>query len=226
MIAKPLAVFRADFPDDQVEDARNIVLLGGRNVAEAIGQLLRDGGCEVSGIEYDDPRGWAFFAKFQGEVFNCQTTSFYPRFFFDIYGPPRNPHKLQIFTEFTRLVDTALRDDGRFHDVQWYLRKDAPDPWGYDEDSPAPIDLEAAARTKAELRRERLRERRAGCGCWVAPLALLVAIFGLYAAVGGLARLAAGASDGAQQTAIGVVIFVVGAGAVWALTRLALGQRR
>jgi hypothetical protein len=66
MTPKPLAVFTAHFPDDQVEDERDIVLLGGRNVALAIRRLASDSGCAVSGLDYDTLKGWGFEATFRG----------------------------------------------------------------------------------------------------------------------------------------------------------------
>jgi hypothetical protein len=211
MTPKPLAVFTADFPDDQVADVRDVVLLGGRSVALAIRQLVSDGGCEVSGLDYDSLKGWVFDARYKGEVFDCLTTSFYPKFFFDIGKP--NRHKRETCAEFWAIIDGALRDDGRFHDVRWYSLEDAPDPWEDETEQRKPVDLGAiaahATQRKAQRRRRRYANLARGFGCGLTVLAFLMAIFALFVVVGGLAEMIGGAPHGGGQIANGLLVFAV-----------------
>jgi hypothetical protein len=224
MTVTPLAVFTADFPDDQVEDARDIVLYGGRNVAGAIGQRLSDADCEVSGLLYEGLNGWTFVAKVQGQMFSCQTTSFHPKYFLDLKGPSGSrPMAQEVFAEFWQIVDTALRSDDRVHDLCWYRREDAPDPW---EDVSGPEEsLDPAARAalvrqlKAQgrqLRRERLTKMGR---YWLAGTAIIAGIFGLSATVGGVARRLGGAADTGGETAAGLLIFALSSLVLLALSR-------
>jgi len=224
MTVTPLAVFRADFPDDHVEDARDIVLFGGRNVAGAIGQRLSEAGCEVSGLLYEGLNGWTFVAKFQSQVFSCQTTSFHPKYFLDLKDPSRSrPIAQRIFAEFWQVVDTALRTDSRVHDLRWYRREDAPDPWqdvSGPEEAPDPAaraalvrELQARAR---RLRRERLSKL---AGCWLAAATVVAGVFGLFVATAGVARFLGGASGTSGETAAGLLIFALSGLVLFVLSR-------
>jgi hypothetical protein len=54
------ATFEADFPDDTVEEHDEIVLPGGRNVAEAVGARLRANGFDATAPEQHSFYGWSF----------------------------------------------------------------------------------------------------------------------------------------------------------------------
>jgi hypothetical protein len=224
MTVMPLAVFTADFPDDQVEDARDIVLFGGRNVAAAIGQRLSEAGCEVSGLLYEGLNGWSFVAKVKGQAFRCQTTSFHPRYFLDLDDPSRNRRIAEkLFAEFWQVVDTALRTDSRLHDLRWYRREDAPDPWEGVSGSEESLDPAARAALVRELKAQgrRLRRARLGqlAGCWLAAATVAVGLFGLFMATAGVARLLGGASGTGSQTTAGLLIFAISGLVLFALSR-------
>jgi hypothetical protein len=224
MTVTPLAVFTADFPDDHVEDARDIVLYGGRNVAGAVGQWLSDAGCEVSGLLYEGLNGWTFVAKFEGQVFSCQTTSFHPKYFLSLKDPSRSrPSAQKVFPEFWQVVDTALRTDNRVHDLRWYRREDAPDPWegvSGPEESLDPVARAALVRELKAQGRQLRRERLMKMGrYWLAGTAIIAGIFGLSATVGAVARRLGGGSHTGGEMAAGLLIFTLSGLVLFALSR-------
>lgn len=59
----------ADFPDDQLEDGGRIVRPGGRAVAHAICDLLKDAGWITTNPELDHEHGWEFDAAREGALY-------------------------------------------------------------------------------------------------------------------------------------------------------------
>ncbi len=129
MSVKPWAVFVAGFPDDTVEDERDILTFGGRNVAVAIGEILTRLGCDVSAPEYAGEKGWEFGAWFKGRRVWCLISSFHPKFFLNFDDPPAlwsRGKDAAAYEEIAQKFSTALAEDPRFHDVQWYSREEGP----------------------------------------------------------------------------------------------------
>lgn len=129
MSVKPWAVFVADFPDDMVEDERDILTFGGRNVAVAIGGILAQLGCEVSAPIYSGELGWEFGAWFKGRRVWCLISSFHPTFFLNFDAPPAFGSRgkdAPAYQEIAQIFSVALAQDPRFHDVQWYSREEGP----------------------------------------------------------------------------------------------------
>jgi hypothetical protein len=60
---RPCAEFLADFPDDMIEEDGEIIQFGGCNVSEAIAEILRRAGYDVSTPEYQGDHGWDFIVK-------------------------------------------------------------------------------------------------------------------------------------------------------------------
>lgn len=151
MSVKPWAVFVADFPDDTVEDERDILTFGGRNVAVAIGEILKQLGCEVTAPEYAGEKGWEFDCQFKGQRAWCLISSFYPTFFMNFDDPSvlRSSRRKNepIYEEIAEKLSAALAHDPRFHDIQWYSREDGP---------PAPPDGADAGAPDAGLSKEEL----------------------------------------------------------------------
>jgi hypothetical protein len=126
---KPWAVFVAEFPDDTVEDERDILTFGGRNVAVAIGEILTRLGCDVSAPEYAGEKGWEFGARFKGRRVWCLISSFHPTFFLNFDDPPAllsRGKDAPAYEEIAQKFSAALAEDPRFHDVQWYSREEGP----------------------------------------------------------------------------------------------------
>nr|MEA2798018.1 hypothetical protein [Phenylobacterium sp.] len=213
MRVKPWAVFFADFPDDQIENEREIVIFGGRNVALAIGEILARLGCEVSTPEYGGERGWEFGATFEGQRFWCLVSSFRPAFFMNFEGPSiflSSPRRDQPgYVAIAQRLSDALAQDPRFHDIQWYSREegppeppDAPSDWTpiNDRSESDPV-LEDLARQIVEPRRPLTRSQYisrvlVGLGFWL----------GFCTVVGALQLLARGDLSGFAWLPAGVVM--------------------
>ncbi len=134
---RPCAAFTADFPDDAVEneDGTDVVELGGRNVAEAIGQILRDLGCEVSETSRGD-YGWELSARGHGRECFCRIISLHPTFF--LLFEDRRARGAPIGHGLSQAFSDAMRRDGRFHGLLWYPREAGPtdEPDGSGTESP------------------------------------------------------------------------------------------
>lgn len=119
---------RADFPDDSIEDDRDIIQFGGRNIAEALGEILQRLGCEVSPPEYAGDHGWEFVFHTGGLRLWCQVTDMDEEailIFQDLSGGirdgwfrPRRPNP--VFADLLTRVNAALALDPRFSEVLWY----------------------------------------------------------------------------------------------------------
>jgi len=119
---RPCAEFRAEFPDDQVEDETDIVQFDGRGVAEAVTLILRGLGYDVSPPEDQQEHGWDFNVRSRdgrvwlqisdlGDRFTLQS-SFYPRF--SLSGKP-----WLAYAELLTRLNAEFAKDARFHDVKW-----------------------------------------------------------------------------------------------------------
>jgi hypothetical protein len=155
------------------------------------------------------------------------TTSFYPKYFFHIGKQDR--HKRETYAEFWRVIDHALRDDGRFSKVEWYLREEAPDPWEDESEAsepPDPAAIAAAAKERRAQYRRRQNENLAkGFGCWLTAIALVVAMFGLIGIVGGAAKLLAG-GHGRGLIANGLLVLLAGGLGFWLFGYVWTGKAR
>jgi hypothetical protein len=128
IIARPWALFRADFPSDMIDEGHGEPIHGGKNVARAIGEILQHMGCTVAEPEYGGEHGWSFVFH-HGRV----------RFWMEVsegWGdghalrwedwPPllsASQSHLQIMLE----LNDQLKRDGRFHDIAWYGDGDVGD---------------------------------------------------------------------------------------------------
>ena len=222
MTVKPLAVFTADFPDDQVEDERDIVLYGGRNVAEAIRQIAVDFGCDATGFLYEGVKGWSFEAGRDGLAYTCLVTSFHPRFFLIVDRPMFGSEP--DFAAFLDAMDTGLRGDSRFRELKWYENKDAPDPFE-DEASPdGPTAAELASRVRERVRREQKQKRRANWGCLIAIASLFAILIGAMETIQGTVAWLVN-RDGGDQVLVGLPILLLGGFGLWTLYRWSKSSR-
>jgi hypothetical protein len=123
---RPLAICKADFPDDSVatEDGKGFLDHGGHNVADAIAEILSHLGCTVSPRENAAEYGWRFDWDFNGETFLCQVSAIPPGYYLHFEGaaldrsfsPDVPPPHARIMAA----LNDALARDGRFHDICWY----------------------------------------------------------------------------------------------------------
>jgi hypothetical protein len=124
-MALGFVTFRADFPDDAVEDEDGEVHLGGENVTTAIAEYLRAAGYETTRPELEDEHGWFFDANKDGRSYWILVTVL----------PLPDESCMHCNNPFWRrwtkagraahaaLVDhlhTAMTSDPRFSDLLWY----------------------------------------------------------------------------------------------------------
>ncbi len=74
MMIRNLATFRADFPDDQIDDDNDIVQYGGKGVTEAIREMLVGLGYGVSEPIHAHEHGWELHIEAQERNLWCQVT--------------------------------------------------------------------------------------------------------------------------------------------------------
>ncbi|HEX2815192.1 MAG TPA: hypothetical protein VHN39_02280 [Phenylobacterium sp.] len=230
MTVTPWAGFIADFPDDQVEGGgRRMEVLGGRNVAVALGEMLIGLGCQVSTLDYAGLKGWEFELYYQRHRFWCQVTSFHPAFYLLFDDPAitraTRAKNAAAYAEIWRKLADALEQDPRFHDVEWRSMEDGPpEPEQIGEASAregvAGIPLEPL---KPTLRPEPIPRRSSYLGCLPMMVAASGGMVGAAGGIGGVIGLVLGRSGAAIQALLGVVIFCLSALSFWALLR---GPRR
>jgi hypothetical protein len=218
MTVKPLAVFTADFPDDQVEDETDIVLYGGRNVAEAIRELAIKFGCDAPGLLYEGVKGWSFEASHEGRAYICLITSFHPRFFLIVDAGLAGRFAEADFVAFLEAMNAVLLGDGRFHELQWYENGDAPDPWQSELSPDGPTAAQLGAAVKERVRRVRRDRRRANWGCLIAIASAVAILIGAMEAIQGTVYLLVN-KVGGDQLLVGLLLLLIGGFGVWTLHR-------
>lgn len=114
--------FSSSLPDDSIEDGHNFVVLPGKNVAEALRELLAGLGCDVEPVEGAGDHGWDFrFRRGEGR-FYCELTIIDGVVAqFDNVGArassaPRQAEFAELLAEF----NAALEADARFHQIGWF----------------------------------------------------------------------------------------------------------
>lgn len=139
MRIRGIAEIIADFPDDQVEEGDEVVLFGGRNVAEAIGEILTGLEYSVSPPVHRYEHGWDFKVTSEGKRVWMQVsylgeqdyvlaTDFIPKLGLFVSKKP-------IYAEMLDRLNKALAGDHRFKSVAWVHRGDATDM-----PAPGPLD--------------------------------------------------------------------------------------
>jgi hypothetical protein len=134
MSVPPWAGLVANFPDDQVATADEILVYGGRNVAIALGELLAGLGCTNVAAPWDvSDVGWEFDFNYKGRhSFLCRVQSFHPIFWllFEDHSSRgdrrRSPDAhFELWQKFT----SALEQDPRFDQILWRTSKEGPPDW-------------------------------------------------------------------------------------------------
>jgi hypothetical protein len=116
---RPCATFRADFPDDQVEEDGDIVRFGGHGVTEAIAAILKGAGYTVSSpLEYRGEMGWAFDVV-RGEQFLVS-----PQSEVDYILTTPGASATSRHAEALTALNLGLTRDPRFTRVRWFLNKE------------------------------------------------------------------------------------------------------
>jgi len=207
MSVKPWVAFTTNLADDQVENGQEIFVLGGRNVAVAIGEVFTRLGCQASPPESAGELGWEFDLLYKGShPFWCRVTSFYPSFHLLFEGAPTlltAKKNAAAHAELAERFAAALRDDPRFQHVSWWSLKDGP---------PEPEDVTSAAANTGKPRKsadpidhDSRAEGRPAWGCLALAIwVLLSGVAGAVMAVMGLIH----ASLGEMLFSSAMLIFV------------------
>jgi hypothetical protein len=123
---KNWAVFRADaFPDDCIEDDLDIIRFPGLNIAEALTDILSAIGCsDIEKPSEEGEHGWHVHFRSDGKPFFCQVSRIEPEtllLFEKSYGSEGWFYKgLPRFPPLLEKIKTAIAQDDRFRDLQWY----------------------------------------------------------------------------------------------------------
>jgi hypothetical protein len=134
------AEFKADFPDDLIEDENDIIQFGGKGVTEAIGEILRALGCKVSGPHDRQEHGWTLDVGLEKWKFWCQVSSL-EDFFYMVLDARSDPffNRQRMVATYVRILnylDAELRRDPRFRDIVWRTQEEMPDGPG----APHPVE--------------------------------------------------------------------------------------
>lgn len=130
MDRRDFVTFDADFPDDAQWDERgNLLVPGGRAIAEAIKDKLQQVGVTCSDVVQHSFYGWAFYATFENSNIWCllqvgdawlltleEQKSLMSRLF--------GSRKTAGFDRLQTMIHNILTGDNRFSNVLWYTRAD------------------------------------------------------------------------------------------------------
>lgn len=126
---RPIADFTADFPQDSVEEDGEIVILGGRGVAEHIAAILGRLDYLVAAPEHSPPYGWRFDASAGSGRVTIQIADLGEEYVLDVIE--RTSFFARLFNsnasirpELLTKLHRELSQDGRFHNIQWWDRYD------------------------------------------------------------------------------------------------------
>jgi hypothetical protein len=117
------AQLESDLPYDGVEDERDFVVYPGKNIAEAVGEVLARQGCTIYPMLCLDEQGWEFDFVYRKLRLVCRTTMIedYLVLFYDpswFRGIFKRTHP--GFVDILRKVGDAMAQDSRFRNVRWF----------------------------------------------------------------------------------------------------------
>lgn len=125
---RSVAEFLHDFPDDCVEDEHDIVVYGGKNVTEALGQLIRGLGYRVSDPIDEGFKGWELSIRGMGRRFQLRYSDLPPVGVLSVWDVTFLHWSTRTsLAEFLLDLDAELRRDGRFHEIKWSALRSSPD---------------------------------------------------------------------------------------------------
>ena len=132
---KRFIVFEADFPDDAVwDEAENLLSPGGKTVLQALVSALGQCGFQTRELYQHDDVGWDAFAtakscRFELTIQGGGPDSTCPWLF--IWRPTRTLIDILLFKNrreqceaFLKTLETSLRSDPRFKNVQFLTEKE------------------------------------------------------------------------------------------------------
>jgi len=123
---RSIAEFRADFPDDSIEDEQGFVRFPGSTLADVLAQMCRDMGFDASEPEDGAEQGWAFDLQAGKRKYWFQLTCFEQYWILNSHDVTRyepTPGDLG-HVELLRRIDAAMKADGRFREIAWRTPED------------------------------------------------------------------------------------------------------
>jgi hypothetical protein len=136
------AEFRADFPDDGLENEFGFLLFPGKGVPAAIAEMLRGIGCEVSDPIHADEHGWELRIEFKKARMWCQVTSLDAQDCILLFADGAfmgNSSNSAAYLEAIAKLNLQMRRDPRFHDIGWQRWRE---PQGPAASNPLDVDLD------------------------------------------------------------------------------------
>ena len=121
MILRTCAEFETDIPDDTVEDEHDIIEFGGRNVAEALIELLRRQGpaWKISSPDYEGEQGWTFTVKTGKRTLYFQVQRIEKAVLVTDDVTFLGGGDKRVLAEVLEQLNRDLRNDPRFHEIKW-----------------------------------------------------------------------------------------------------------
>jgi hypothetical protein len=136
---RTLAEFDTDIPDDTVEDEHDIIVYGGKAVAEAIMELLRSPARQVSTLDNLEFKGWEFMVRtarrrigFRVQYIEQVLLTSFDVSLPSIFGRPNPADHAALLTELNHM----MQQDGRFHNIRWC---DETEIFGEGPGTPTPL---------------------------------------------------------------------------------------
>ncbi|HEY3697327.1 hypothetical protein [Phenylobacterium sp.] len=133
MKVRPVVRFEADFPDDSICDEDGFVIgWGGRNVVDAISEVLRKAGYALTEPEEEPEHGWTFHANRHGtEVwFQVQAAGEYylDTVHMGLFKFTRKSKQAYVNT--LNLINAWIQQDPRFRNIHWHTMGMPPEEMG------------------------------------------------------------------------------------------------
>jgi hypothetical protein len=205
MTVRPWAAFTTDLPDDEFTDEDGVFIFPGRNVAEAIRDVLTHLGAEVEEPEHEFEHGWTAHVKYRGHGFWYQVSRLGPEIYLVVEDNPPllSPKQPKLYGELIANLNGGLVADSRFHDLLWYSREDGPcfPPDGTGSQDP----FASGPRRPRPTNRPRQKVSRGGSRHWPRFLARLFGWLFLLFAASAISAPRTGAREG------GVLFLVIAA---------------
>jgi hypothetical protein len=135
MIVREKVEFASTFPDDTIE-TEDTFILPGKNIAEALADIIQRLGYNVEPVENAGDHGWDFFIRAEKHNFYCQVTLIYDCLvqFNDTEAWYRfwKRHTPE-YLDFLQRVSAALKADSRFPNVHWATHRECTTGRGFPE---------------------------------------------------------------------------------------------
>jgi hypothetical protein len=129
MILRTHALFHTTLPEDLTDYGDDHLQFGSRNVAEAVADIAKKRGYQVTEPDYEGDHGWTFYVLQKNKSVWFQITSLGPDEClligeefgnFGINRKKKTAFHAEVLTE----LNAGLSSDARFYDVSWYLNEE------------------------------------------------------------------------------------------------------